>query len=400
MSDEIRIASVNMMANGSTGHIMLQVARMARKQGMVAQTFSTQAYTGAPPLPVQEIESHQLYGWYKENWWHTVLGKVTGYNGFFSYFGTLQLIGYLDLHQFCIHLPILFRYICKNRIRVVWTLHDCWSFTGHCCHFKICGCEKWKDGCHHCPQFGEYPKTYVDRSRQLYNLKKKMFTSVEDMILVTPSEWLANLVTESFLHTYPVRVIHNGIDISIFKPTESDFRTKYGCENKKILLGVSFAWGYSKGLDVFVELAKRLDDTYCIVLVGTDEQIDRELPSNIISIHRTENRQELAGIYTTADLLINPTREDTFPTVNMEAIACGTRVLTFATGGSPETIPNGCGEIVPCGDIDALEQKIKEMCDQPWNVEPVKQAIYQMDMNCCFENYIQLYRDLMHYTET
>lgn len=410
MSDEIRIASVNMVAGGSTGHIMTQVARLARERGMLARTFSTQVFTGKAQAPLPEIDGHKIYGWYMENLCHTILGKATGYNGFFSYFGTHQLIAYLkkfkphiihlhNLHQFCVHLPSLFSYIQKNHICVVWTLHDCWSFTGHCCHFSIAGCDKWKTGCSGCPQYGEYPKTYIDRSKQLYNRKKKMFTSVENMTLVTPSNWLADLVRSSFLKNYPIRVINNGIDLSVFRPTESAFRSKYECENKKILLGVSFAWGYAKGLDVFIELSKRLDDHYKIVLVGTDEQIDRELPFNIISIHRTENRQELAGIYTAADLFINPTREDTFPTVNMEAIACGTRVLTFDTGGSPETVPKGCGEIVACGDVDAMVQKIKKMCAEKFDKAVMEQGIALINSRCCFERYIELYQEIMTRTE-
>lgn len=185
------------------------------------------------------------------------------------------------------------------------------------------------------------------------------------MTIVTPSQWLADLVKQSFLGAYPVRVIHNGIDLAVFKPTPSDFREKYQIrKEKKILLGVAFDWGIRKGLDVFVELSKRLaPEKYQIVLVGTDEQVDRQLPTNIISIHRTQNQTELAEIYTAADVFVNPTREEVLGLVNIEANACGTPVITFNTGGSPECINEKSGMVIPYGDIDAMKESIEYICD-------------------------------------
>lgn len=188
------------------------------------------------------------------------------------------------------------------------------AFTGQCPHFEGIGCEKWRTGCHNCPQIDSYPKAYIDNSKQMYRLKRQWFTDVEDMTLVTPSQWLADLVKQSFLKDYPVKVIGNGIDLSVFRPAPSDFRQRYGiAPEKKILLGVAFGWGARKGLDVFVELEKRLGNGYQIVLVGTDKAVDKQLPQSIISIHRTENQQQLAQIYTAADLFVNPTREKTIP---------------------------------------------------------------------------------------
>ena len=180
------------------------------------------------------------------------------------------------------------------------------------------------------------------------------------MTVATPSSWLAGLIGESYLKDYPVKVINNGIDLSVFKPTESDFKKKYGLEGKYVLLGVAFDWGKRKGLDVFIELSKRLPDNYKIVLVGTNEEIDGQLPENILSIHKTANQAELAEIYSSADLFLNPTREDTFPTVNMESLACGTPIITFKTGGSPEIINEKTGFVVECDDVDAFEAAIKD----------------------------------------
>lgn len=306
-----------------------------------------------------------------------------------------DLIHLHNLHGNYINLPMLFRHIKKYNIPVIWTLHDCWAFTGHCPHFTMVKCDKWKTGCHHCPQHREYPKSYVDNSRFMYRHKQKWFTGVQDLTIVTPSNWLAELVGESFLKDYPVKVIHNGIDLSVFKPTQSDFRKKHHCEDKFILLGVAFGWGARKGLDVFVDLASRLDDRFQIVLVGTDDAVDRNLPEGIISIHRTQNQTELSEIYTAADLFVNTTREDTYPTVNMESLACGTPVVTFQTGGSPECIDSTCGSVIPCDDIDALEQEIFRIAEtKSYSPDACLNKAKEFDMNERFEEYVKLYTEV------
>ena len=214
---------------------------------------------------------------------------------------------------------------------------------------------------------------------------------VKDLTIVTPSRWLADRVKESFLGEYPVKVINNGIDLDIFKPCISDFKKNHGIEDKYIVLGVAFGWGARKGLDVFVELSKRLGSSYQIVLVGTDDNVDKMLPENIISIHRTQNQRELAELYSVADVLANPTREDTYPTVNMEAIACGTPVVTFKTGGSPEIVGEGCGAVVPKNDISAFEEEIKKACQNGKNSSLRQIAENQFNKSDRFKDYINLY---------
>lgn len=367
----MRVLSINSCNHGSTGNIMLQIGEQARAVGHQV----TVAYPDSRSNRKKVVSNSILIGNRFSRNLHLLLGKYTGRSGMFSWLSTVSFLKKIDkqrpelihlhnLHGSYINLPLLFRYIKKNHIPVVWTLHDCWAFTGHCPYFDIAKCDKWKNGCHHCPQYKEYPQSFFDDSKAMWELKKKWFTGVEDMTIVTPSQWLADLVKQSFLKDYPVKVIHNGIDLKVFKPTDSNFREKYGIpEEKSILLGVAFGWGVRKGLDVFVELAKRLDSQkYQIVLVGTDETVDKELPENIISIHRTSDQYELAQIYTAADLFVNPTREENYPTVNMEALACGTPVLTFRTGGSPEIIDETCGCVVDCDDIDAMERQILRIC--------------------------------------
>ena len=410
----MKIAQVNMFPYGSTGKIMLQIAQMARNHGHDAITFSPVIFTKRKQDNSGLPKEHTIFGFFFENGLHRYLGTFLGMNGCFSCLGTMQLVRKLkkfqpdvihlhNLHNFCINLPILFRYIRKNNIRVVWTLHDCWAFTGHCPHFTMVGCDRWKTGCHHCPQPEVYPKMDLDTSRWMYALKKKWFCGIQDMTLVTPSQWLADLVKQSFLKEYPVKVIHNGIDLSIFKPTPSDFRQKHGIpEGRYLLLGVAFGWGKRKGLDVFVVLSKRLDpDRYQIVLVGTDDAVDKLLPENIISIHRTQNQAELAQIYTAADLFVNPTREENYPTVNMEAIACGTPVLTFCTGGSPEIVSEDTGAVVDCDDVDALEREIRRICTKKsYSQAACLKKAEEFDMDTKFKEYVRLYEDRTHSTES
>lgn len=365
----MRVLQINAVPYGSTGRIMFQLADALEAQGH--QVLCTAGFTWEKCGRKDFFVTSGIV----EKTAHTYLARLTGRLGCFSRRATARLLKRLDefqpdvihlhnLHGWFINLPMLFRYIKEKDIPVIWTLHDCWSFTGQCPHFDMIGCGKWKTGCHHCPQHRQYPQTWFDHSTAMYRLKKKWFTGVEDLTVVTPSDWLADIVRCSFLRDYPVKVIHNGIDLDVFQPRPSDFRARNGCCDQKIVLGVAYAWDEKKGLDVFLDLSKRLGGGYRIVLVGTDESVDELLPANIISIHRTQSQQELAEIYTAADIFVNPTREDTYPTVNMEALACGTPVVTFDTGGSPEIPDQTCGTAVKRDDIEALEEQIRRLCSQ------------------------------------
>lgn len=398
----MNIVEINTVDYGSTGKIMLQISELSRTEGMLAKTFSRAWKQQKAP-----VKDHTYFGSFLENGLHHVLSMVTGFDSRFSVFGTRTLLKDIDkakpdiihlhnLHGWYIDLPMLFGYIKKHQIPVVWTLHDCWAFTGHCTYFTMAKCDKWKTGCYKCSQYKEYPKSFFDNSKYMYRLKKKWFTGVENMTIVTPSEWLAELVKQSFLKEYRVNVINNGIDLSVFKPTYSNFREKYGVGERYIVLGVAFGWGKRKGLDVFVELEKRLDpEKYQIVLVGTDDNIDKQLPNSIISIHRTQNQTELAEIYSVADLFVNPTREENYPTVNMESIACGTPVVTFETGGSPEILDETCGVVVSCDDVDAMENEIVRICEtKPYSVKSCLNRAKNFDKIERYKEYIQLYGEI------
>lgn len=268
-----------------------------------------------------------------------------------------------NIHGYYIHAGLLFDWIkSRPRMQVKWTLHDCWTFTGHCAHFAYAKCEKWKTGCNNCPEKGSYPASaLLDNSRNNYLRKKNAFTGVNNMTIITPSRWLADLVKQSFLGAYPVEVRYNTINTEIFRPTSGDFRARYGLEGKRIILGVASVWTERKGLEDFKKLSELVDSDTRIVLVGLTENQIAGLPANILGITRTGNAGELAEIYTAADVFFNPTYEDTYPTVNLEAESCGTRVITYHTGGCAETItrPDSC--LVAPGDYPAAWALIREI---------------------------------------
>lgn len=282
-----------------------------------------------------------------------------------------------NLHGYYLNVKILFDYLKTCGKKIVWTLHDCWSFTGHCSYFTLVKCEQWQSHCSYCPQKNSYPKAFRSKAKKNFDKKRNAFTGVPDLTIVTPSKWLADLVEKSFLKEYPIEVINNGIDLTVFKPTESDFREKHGLQDKKIILGVASVWDRRKGLDDFFELAKLISDDYRIVLVGLNDKQLKRLPKNVIGVKRTNSVEELAGLYSTADVLFNPTYEDNYPTVNLEAQACGTPVVTYPTGGSVENVPkdNVVGTIVDFIDI----------CDT------VMVGNLQFDKNLKYEKYFDLY---------
>ena len=396
----MKILEINQVNFGSTGHIMLQIADLATKKGHeVICSFYARRNKDKDKncIYIGNKVSHNI---------HKKLYRKTGNNGCYSKISTWNflrkvkkfdpdLIHIHNLHNCYINLPMLFDYIKKNNRKVVWTLHDCWSFTGQCPYFTAVGCEKWKTGCHDCEQINRYPSCSVDRTDKMWKLKKEWFTGVQNLTIVTPSQWLADLAKQSFLKDYPVKVINNGINLDVFKPTESDFRTKHNLEDKKIILGVASVWEVRKGLDVFIELSKRLDDRYKIVLVGTNDEVDKKLPEGIISIHRTSNQKELAELYTAADVFFIPTREDNFPTVNMESLACGTPVLTFNTGGSPEMVDEATGVVLMNEDIASVELAVISMCESgKYSKEACTERAKQYDSGLKYNEYLSLFENI------
>ena len=390
----MKIVQLNVTCGvGSTGKICLAVSRLLNERGVENYIlFSEEDSDYEYGIKYADKLSIKL---------EALKSRVFGNYGFNSKALTKKLIAKLDeiqpdivhlhnLHGHGCNLEMLFAYFKEKNIKLYWTFHDCWVFTGYCPHFDMVGCDKWQTQCQACPQKGAY-SFFFDNSNKLYSKKKELFSDL-DLTIITPSEWLKGLVKKSFLKDYEVKVINNGIDLDIFKPSESNFREDHGIKDEFLILGVAFNWDERKGVDVFADLARTLPKDYRIVLVGTNENTRQLLPDNVITIDRTENQQELAEIYTACDLFVNATREDTFPTVNIESLACGTPVLTFRTGGSPEIIDETCGISVEKNDTDALREAILKIKDtRPFTEEAClkKSAEYQKEEK--FKEYTEIY---------
>ncbi|MBP3692344.1 MAG: glycosyltransferase [Clostridia bacterium] len=350
----------------STGRICTDIAQLLEKQGHTAYV----GY-GRKTVPEKMQKYAVKIGGKAGVYAHALLSRVFDNTGFYSYLATKKFIKWVkqynpdvihlhNLHGYYINIKLLFEYLKKCSKPIVWTLHDCWGFTGHCSYYDFAGCQKWKRGCHNCPQKREYPASFLfDRSKRNYIQKKKLFCGVSNLRIITPSEWLKKQVEQSFLGEYPVSVINNGIDTSVFKPTQSDFKKQHGIEDKVMLLGVANIWAQRKGFRDFEKIANEINDNYRIVLVG--DLYGNECPKNIIHVAHTNSIYEMADIYSAADVFLNLTYEDNYPTTNLESISCGTPVITYKTGGSPEAVTKEYGTVVEQGDIKGVISAIEDL---------------------------------------
>lgn len=306
-----------------------------------------------------------------------------------------------NLHGYYLNIDVFFNYLATRNHPIVWTLHDCWPITGHCPYFTYVDCDKWKTHCSHCPQKNKYPASlYIDNSYNNFDKKRQLFTLPKDMILVPVSKWLEGIVKDSFLSVYSTEVIHNGIDLDIFKPTQNQVLSKkYKHDNHFIILGVANVWEDRKGLRDFIELALKLPSNFRIILVGLNKKQIKNLPPNIYGVERTENVSELAALYTLANVFVNPTWEDNFPTTHLEAMACGTPVITYNTGGSPESITPETGFVIEKGNIDKMIQSILYIKLQGENY--YQEACRKLVSNNYYKNnqfnkYISLYNKMLN----
>ncbi len=304
-----------------------------------------------------------------------------------------------NIHGYYLNYPILLNYLASVKIPVVWTLHDCWPFTGHCCFFDRIGCDRWKTGCGHCPGLSVYPRSlFVDRSARNWRLKKECFTSVLDRLTIVPvSNWLEAFVRQSFLKDATIQTIHNGVDIETFSPKEvTSQKDKYSLGDKKVVLGVALPWTARKGFEDMIRLADILpSDEYQVMMVGLSDKQLKHLSSNIIGVKRTNSAAELAELYSLATVFVNPTYEDNFPTVNIEALACGTPVITYRTGGSPEAIDDETGIVVEKGDVTGMASAVASIDKHAFSAPCRARALRLFDKDKCFEKYIRLYERLL-----
>lgn len=394
--------------NTSTGRIVQEIGELAIKEGWDSYVAYSGGRDGLKPCKSKLIP----VGGKADVAFHGLWTRLTDRHGLASWSATRRFIDEIkalkpdvihihNIHGYFLNYKILFDFLAQSDIPVVWTVHDCWLYTGHCYHYAAAGCYKWQSLCEDCPQKFEFPASYfVDRSRQNYLDKKEAFTSVPNMTIVTVSEWMKNEMSNSFLKNCQFQVIHNGIDLNVFsvQDNEQGVRQRYGLGDKRIILGLASIWSKEKGWDDFIEMAKMLNDNELIVLVGVSEKQQEQLPSNIVGIRRTENVQQLAELYSAADVFVNPTWQDNYPTVNLEAIACGTPVVTYRTGGSVEAINDSTGMIVEQGDVAGLLSAVREIMQrgtQFFKDSCRKFALENFDKEERYNDYLKLYDKLL-----
>ncbi len=341
---------------------------------------------------------------------HQIATRLFGKHGFYSKIATKKLVKKLkeidpdivhlhNIHGHYINVEILFDYLFLKNKKIVWTLHDCWSFTGHCAYFEYNKCEKWKKMCENCPALKDYPKSLIfDRSKESFLDKKRIFTKIENLTLITPSNWLAMQIKQSFLKNKTVIVINNGIDLELFKPKKNDIKEKFGIENKFVILGVASYWSKRKGFRYFLELSELLEENEIIILVGINDKQLKKLPKNIIGLKRTNSIDELASIYSASDVFINPTLEDNFPTTNIESLACGTPVITFNSGGSSEAIDKKTGITVEKGKTKELRAAITSLRKKKITVEDCVTRAKLFNKEERYDEYINIYQKVIRET--
>lgn len=383
---------------GCTGRIAQGICEILIEQGHEATIAWGRNNTAPENIPTIKIGNKY------DQITHGIYTRITDRCGFGSKAVTRDFLRRIDeyspdiihlhiIHGYYINLELLFDYLKEKKIPVVWTFHDCWAFTGHCPYFDLAGCDKWKSGCRECGQKNHHPKSiFLDNSESNYNKKKELFTGIENLTVVTPSKWLAELVKQSFFKKYPIKVINNGINTEDFKPIHGSIKTRLGIEDKKILLGVSSTWADGKGMKDFIKLSGMLLEEYKVVLVGLSKKQMKDLPGQILGIERTDSVKELAELYTAADIFLNLTYEDNYPTTNLEAIACGTPVITYRTGGSVEIVENtGYGKIVEQGNLSGVIKVLSEVESIKIDMS-VKKGLEQKER---FLEYIVLYEEVM-----
>ena len=403
---------------GSTGRIAYDLKQVAEQNGIEAYVAygyefdnvndeHTLCMEGKVELTISKLQS-----------------RVFARHGFYNQASTRRLLEYADnikpdiihlhnIHNHYVHCGMLFDYIKKHDIPVVWTLHDCWGFTGWCAYFDYAKCDKWRTHCHACPCKNDYPYAWFSaRASSNFDLKSRTFLGVKRLTLVTPSQWLADLTRHSFLKDYPVKVINNGVDTDVFRPCGNSAKEKLGVKGKSMFLAMASGFGVRKGGDYLKKLPGLLSDDEVLVLVGKGASaFAAENPEKVIGVEYTNDVRELAGYYSAADVFINPTLEDNFPTTNIEALACGTPVVTFDTGGSVEAVLDGeiaqengnikntkVGAVVPQGDLPSLLSAAREICLQGKNkyVESCRKKISERyNKNVQYQKYVKLYKSIV-----
>lgn len=399
----MKVLQINTVCGrGSTGRIATDLLSCLKRKGDYGEiAYGVGTMLNATPEETYRVDTKFEYCV------HNILSRITDNEGCYSSYATARLIKKIEdyrpdvihlhnIHGHYLNYEKLFTFLKNSKIPVVWTFHDCWPITGHCTHFINIGCDQWKKQCTSCSQLLCYPSCYTKGNvKKNYLRKKKSFMGLKNLVIVTPSEWMAGLVKESFLKDYPIKVINNGISMSKFQPKERAlFRNRYALKNETIILGVASEWSTKKGFDDFIHLSRNLSDNQRIVMVGVSSEQAKNLPASIIAIQRTDSAEELAEIYSAADVFFNFTYEDNFPTVNLEALACGTPVVTYRTGGSPESVTPETGVVVEQGNyFDAL--KLIDAVKKLDRGVIRKKACERYEASEKYDEYFSLYKSML-----
>ena len=385
----------------STGKIMRELGVMAISAGWESYIAYSGARDGVPQHSSKLIPVGSLL----DLLWHWLATRLFDAHGLASRRATRKFIERIkeidpdiihihNVHGYFLNYPLLCEYLASSGKAVIWTVHDCWLYTGHCYHYASAGCSRWESGCHDCPCKRRFPSSYgLDRSERNYRLKKALFTSLPKFTLVVVSEWMKGELSRSFLSGVPCRCIHNGIDTGIFAPKE-------GVESPGIkYLAVASIWLPEKGLQDLAELSGMLASDEQLIIVGkmTDSK-RRSLPGKVVCIERTSDVNTLVSLYSVATALVNPTWQDNYPTVNLEAISCGTPVVTYRTGGSVESVVPETGYVVEQGDVKGLYaclQEIRSRGREEWRGRCRDYALAHFDKKLAFGEYLKLYEDVL-----
>lgn len=395
-----KLVQINTVCNNSTGKIMADIQRQADKEG-----YETISFVGRRKV-FKDLRCEK-YGSGISFWIHVAINTVFDRQGYGSCLATRRLVKRLrqeqpdiihlhNLHGYYLNLPILFAYLANEfEGKIFWTFHDCWPFTGHCAYFSAKECDKWKKGCYCCPSKKEYPiSLLLDSSKRNYCDKRKMFSSLKNLTILTPSEWMAGLIKESFFQKYPVEVVNNGIDLSVFSyrhPQEEIYEKYHIDKERKILLGVANIWDLRKGLNDFLAIAEILPEEYQIVLVGLSDRQIKKIPANIIGIKRTEKVEELVEVYSMAHVFINPSLEESFSLVTVEAMACGTPVIVLDTSAVKELVDEENGIVLNTHQVEDYLKAVKELEAKKISRDHVMQTARQYDVKKMTNRVIQLY---------
>lgn len=393
------------LAVTSTGHIVEELGRAAEQAGWVCYAAHGARYHKPSAL------HHITLGTRWSEYLHGLLSLIANAHGLGSRIATQKLIKTIEavrpdiihlhnLHGYYLNYPMLMQYLAQAQIPVVWTLHDCWTMTGHCAHFASCDCTQWETECHDCPLYADYPRAFgAWHTRRNFSLKKELFTAIPNTHIVCVSNWLSSIAKKSLLSPLPIQTIYNGVDTQLFRPCDTtSLRESVHAQGKKVLLGVASIWNEHKGLYDYIRIAKRLDaQQYLLILIGIDNK-KHLFPDNVLCVARTETREELAEYYSMADALLCLSHQETFGLTLAEAMAAGTPCVAYDRTAMSEIVTQETGALVPMGDDDQLLQAIENVCTkgkEHYATACRQRSCTLFDKANTYQQYIELYNTII-----